>query len=225
MELSLRWAARSKQAHGEHRGALFGIVQGGMFPDLRRASLDGLMAIGFDGYAIGGLSVGEPKAEMLAVLDSLTQAMPVDRPRYLMGVGTPEDIIEAVRRGVDMFDCVLPTRNARNGYLFTSEGLIRIRNSRFQRDTSPLDPACDCYTCRYFSRAYLRHLDKTGEILGSRLNTIHNLHYFTDLMSRLRTAIEEERLRPFAESYFGGEDPAAPWPWQCDAAAPPAPRA
>jgi queuine tRNA-ribosyltransferase len=202
MELSLRWAARSKQAHSGNPAALFGIVQGGMYTHLRRISLDGLTAIGFDGYAIGGLSVGEPKAEMLAVLYGLTQHMPNDKPRYLMGVGTPEDIVEAVSRGIDMFDCVLPTRNARNGHLFTSEGVVRIRNSQYQNDTRPLDPACDCYTCRHYSRAYLRHLDKVGEILGARLNTIHNLHYYQTLMRGLRGAIEQQTLAAFIADFY-----------------------
>jgi queuine tRNA-ribosyltransferase len=202
MALSLRWAARSKQAHGDNPGALFGIVQGGMYPTLRQESLQGLVEIGFDGYAIGGLSVGEPKEEMLGVLDGLGPQMPADKPRYLMGVGTPEDIVEAVRRGIDMFDCVLPTRNARNGYLFTSHGMVRIRNSRYQRDTAPLDPDCDCYTCRHYSRAYLRHLDKTGEILGSRLNTIHNLHFYQRLMQGLRRAIGDGRLADFVADFY-----------------------
>jgi len=202
MELSLRWAARSKQAHDGNPAALFGIVQGGMYPQLRRESLAGLIDIGFDGYAIGGLSVGEPKSEMLAVLDALVPAMPEDRPRYLMGVGTPEDIVEAVRRGIDMFDCVLPTRNARNGHLFTSEGVVRIRNSQYQNDTRPLDPVCDCYTCRHYSRAYLRHLDKTGEILGARLNTIHNLHYYQTLMRGLRAAIADQSLGEFITDFY-----------------------
>jgi len=202
MELSLRWAARSKQAHGDNPAALFGIVQGGMYPQLRRESLQGLSKIGFDGYAIGGLSVGEPKSEMLAVLDALATEMPADKPRYLMGVGTPEDIVEAVRRGIDMFDCVLPTRNARNGHLFTSEGVIRIRNSQYQNDIRALDPACDCYTCRHYSRAYLRHLDKTGEILGARLNTIHNLHYYQTLMRGLRGAIADQSLAGFIADFY-----------------------
>lgn len=202
MELSLRWAARSKQAHGDHASALFGIVQGGMYPALREASLAGLAEIGFDGYAIGGLSVGEPKEEMLHILDALTPQMPEDKPRYLMGVGTPEDLVEAVRRGVDMFDCVLPTRNARNGYLFTSTGMVRIRNSQFQQDTRPLDENCDCYTCRNYSRAYLRHLDKAGEILGSRLNTIHNLYYYQKLMQGLRDAIATGGLEDFVADFY-----------------------
>ena len=202
MELSLRWAARSKQAHGDHASALFGIVQGGMYPALREISLAGLTEIGFDGYAIGGLSVGEPKEEMLHILDFLMPAMPQDKPRYLMGVGTPEDLVEAVRRGVDMFDCVLPTRNARNGYLFTSTGMVRIRNSQFQQDTRPLDENCDCYTCQNYSRAYLRHLDKAGEILGSRLNTIHNLYYYQKLMQGLRDAIATGGLEDFVADFY-----------------------
>ena len=202
MELSLRWAQRSKDAHQGNPSALFGIVQGGMYPELRAHSLRGLVDIGFDGYAIGGLSVGEPKAEMLKVLDALEPAMPLDKPRYLMGVGTPEDIVEAVRRGVDMFDCVMPTRNARNGHLFTSQGVVRIRNSQYQHDTSPLDPECECYTCQNYSRAYLRHLDKTGEILGARLNTIHNLYYYQHLMAGLRSAIESQNLESFIGDFY-----------------------
>ncbi|MGD8926458.1 MAG: tRNA guanosine(34) transglycosylase Tgt [Thioalkalispiraceae bacterium] len=202
MELSLRWAQRSKTAHGQNPSALFGIVQGGMYPHLRKESLDGLRQIGFDGYAIGGLSVGEPKEEMLKVLDKLTPEMPDDKPRYLMGVGTPEDLVEAVRRGVDMFDCVMPTRNARNGHLFTSEGVVRIRNSQYQDDIAPLDPECDCYTCRNYSRAYLRHLDKAGEILGARLNTIHNLHYYQNLMAGLRAAIQSGNLDTFIRDFY-----------------------
>jgi queuine tRNA-ribosyltransferase len=202
MELSLRWAERSKIAHGENPAALFGIVQGGMYPHLRKQSLDGLVKIGFDGYAIGGLSVGEPKEKMLKVLDNLAPDMPDDKPRYLMGVGTPEDLVEAVRRGVDMFDCVMPTRNARNGHLFTSQGVVRIRNSQYQDDTSPLDPECDCYTCRNYSRAYLRHLAKAGEILGARLNTIHNLHYYQHLMAGLREAIQSANLESFIRDFY-----------------------
>ncbi len=202
MELSLRWAARCKAAHGNHAGALFGIVQGGMYPALRQISLNGLTDIGFDGYAIGGLSVGEPKDEMLHILDNLVVQMPQDKPRYLMGVGTPEDLVEAVRRGVDMFDCVLPTRNARNGYLFTSTGMVRIRNSQFQHDTRSLDENCDCYTCRNYSRAYLRHLDKAGEILGARLNTIHNLYYYQKLMRGLRDAIAAGELESFVTDFY-----------------------
>ncbi len=202
MELSLRWAARSKQAHGDHGAALFGIVQGGMYEELRAQSLAGLKEIGFDGYAVGGLSVGEPKEDMLRVLDTLTPEMPADRPRYLMGVGTPEDIVEAVRRGIDMFDCVLPTRNARNGWLFTSEGAVKIRNSRYERDTGPVDPECGCYTCRNYSRAYLRHLSRCNEILGARLNTLHNLYYYQRLLSGLRDAIETGTLDDFVRRFY-----------------------
>jgi queuine tRNA-ribosyltransferase len=202
MELSLRWARRSKDAHGDNPNALFGIVQGGMHENLRDESLAGLTEIGFDGYAIGGLSVGEPKEEMLRVLDYLPRRMPADRPRYLMGVGKPEDIVEAVRRGIDMFDCVMPTRNARNGHLFTSFGVVKIRNSQNKTDTGPLDPTCDCYTCRHFSRAYLHHLDRCGEMLGAQLNTIHNLRYYQILMSGLRHAIETGTLQPFIDAFY-----------------------
>jgi len=201
MELSLRWAQRSREAHEGNPAALFGIVQGGMYPDLRRESLAGLTGIGFDGYAIGGLSVGETADERLAVLDGLEPVMPVDHPRYLMGVGTPEDIVEAVQRGIDMFDCVLPTRNARNGHLFTRYGTVKIRNARYRDDETPLDADCGCYTCRNYSRAYLRHLDKCGEILGARLNTIHNLHYYQELMAGLRLAIAERRLAGFVRDF------------------------
>lgn len=197
MELSLRWANRSKEAHRGNPSALFGIVQGGMYEDLRRKSLEGLAQIDFDGIAVGGLSVGEPKEEMLQVLDNLMPMMPKDKPRYLMGVGTPEDLIAGVLRGIDMFDCVLPTRNARNGHLFTSEGVVRIRNSGYKADLRPLDSSCDCYTCKNYTRAYLYHLDKCGEILGARLNTIHNLRYYQTLMFDLRTAIEQGKLDTF----------------------------
>lgn len=202
MELSLRWAKRSKEAHGDNPSALFGIVQGGMHEQLRQISLDGLMDIGFDGYAIGGLSVGEPKEDMLRILDFLAPVMPQDKPHYLMGVGRPEDLVEGVMRGVDMFDCVMPTRNARNGHLFVHQGVIKIRNSRFKTDTKPLDPYCDCYTCQNYSRAYLHHLDKTGEMLGPRLNTIHNLHYYQTLMSGLRQAIENNALTQFRQEFY-----------------------
>ncbi|MDO3382676.1 tRNA guanosine(34) transglycosylase Tgt [Gilvimarinus sp. SDUM040014] len=213
MELSLRWAARSKTAHGPSAAALFGIVQGGMYENLRSESLQGLVDIGFDGYAIGGLSVGEPKEDMLRVLEHLTPEMPAERPRYLMGVGKPADIVEAVRRGVDMFDCVMPTRNARNGHLFTSEGVIKIRNARHRHDTGPLDARCDCYTCTHFSRSYLHHLDKCGEILGAQLNTIHNLRYYQTLMAGLREALEEDTLDQFLSDFYGSqglEVPPAP---------------
>jgi queuine tRNA-ribosyltransferase len=202
MELSLRWAARSSQAHGDSPAALFGIVQGGMYPAQRQASLAGLQDIGFDGYAIGGLSVGEPKDEMLAVLEGLQPLMPVDKPRYLMGVGTPADLLEAVRRGVDMFDCVMPTRNARNGNIFTSRGVLKLRNARHKTSTLPLDETCNCYTCENFSRAYLHHLDKCNEILGSQLNTIHNLHFYQQHMAGIRRAIEERRLAQFAADFY-----------------------
>jgi queuine tRNA-ribosyltransferase len=202
MELSLRWAARSKVAHGDNSSALFGIVQGGMYEGLRRESAEGLKDIGFDGYAIGGLSVGEPLEERNEVLDATTHLLPTDRPRYLMGVGKPEDIIEAVRRGVDMFDCVIPTRNARTGFLYTRFGLLRIRNSRFTDDTRPVDETCGCYTCRNYSRSYLRHLDKCGEILGARLNTIHNLYYYQRLMREIREAIEAGRFEEYARTFF-----------------------
>jgi queuine tRNA-ribosyltransferase len=201
MELSLRWAERSKKAHEGNSNALFGIIQGGMYEDLRDKSLKGLTDIGFDGYAIGGLSVGEPKEDMLRILDHVPPQMPNDKPRYLMGVGTPEDLVDAVERGVDMFDCVMPTRNARNGWLFTRNGDIKLKNARYKTDTGPLDPECSCYTCRHFTRAYLHHLHRVGEILGSRLNTIHNLHYYQELMAGLRLAIEEGRLTRFAEEF------------------------
>jgi queuine tRNA-ribosyltransferase len=189
MRLSMRWARRSRDSHD---GVVFGIVQGGVYPQLREESVQALKSIGFDGYAIGGLAVGEPKEERLKVLQSIR--LPEDRPRYLMGVGTPEDIIEAVAAGLDMFDCVLPTRNARNGWLFTRHGDIRIRNARYRDDTAPLDERCACYTCRHYTRAYLYHLDKAKEILGARLNTLHNLHYYQELMRDLRLAVEENRL-------------------------------
>jgi len=203
MELSLRWAERSKIAHDDNPSALFGIIQGGMYEHLRDISLAGLKQIGFDGYAIGGLSVGEPKEDMLRVLDHIAGQMPVESPRYLMGVGTPEDLVEAVRRGMDMFDCVMPTRNARNGWLFTQNGTLKIRNARFAEDTAPVDPDCGCYTCRNYSRAYLRHLFRANEILGARLNTMHNLHYYQHLMSGLRKAIETKKLDDFVEKFYG----------------------
>lgn len=201
MELSLRWAARCKQSHHGNPNALFGIVQGGMYENLRRQSAAALVELGFDGYAIGGLSVGEPEAERNHVLDVTVPLLPADRPRYLMGVGKPLDIIEAVRRGIDMFDCVIPTRNARTGFLYTHNGIIKIRNARYREDTRPLDENCGCYTCRHYSRAYLRHLDKCGEILGARLNTIHNLYYYQDLMRLIREAIEQGRFETFAADY------------------------
>ncbi len=202
MRLSLRWAQRSKQAHGDNPAALFGIVQGGMYETLRQESVAGLVDIGFDGYAIGGLSVGEPKDEMMQVLDDVHPHLPQYKPRYLMGVGTPEDLVESVRRGIDMFDCVMPTRNARNGHLFTHYGVIKIRNSQHQYDTGPLDDQCGCYTCLNYSRSYLRHLDKCHEILGARLNTIHNLHYYLELMQSLRDAIEAGELENFVKQFY-----------------------
>ncbi len=202
MELSLRWAKRSKAAHGDSPSALFGIVQGGMYEHLRDVSLEGLTEIGFDGYAIGGLSVGEPKDEMMKVLSYITPKMPEDKPRYLMGVGKPEDLVEGVRRGVDMFDCVMPTRNARNGHLFTTEGVIKIRNAKHRHDTSTLDSECDCYTCTNFSRAYLHHLDKCQEMLGAQLNTIHNLRYYQRLMAGIRASLEEGTFDEFVQEFY-----------------------
>lgn len=202
MELSARWALRCQAAHGGHVGALFGIVQGGMCPALRRESLSRLAAIGFDGYAVGGLSVGEPEAERLQVLDAIGSELPVDHPHYLMGVGTPRDLVQGVARGIDMFDCVMPTRNARNGHLFTSQGVLKLRNAQYREDPRPLDPACDCYTCRNYSRAYLYHLDRCDEMLGPRLNTIHNLRYYHRLMARIRSAIEEDRYAAFASDFL-----------------------
>jgi len=201
MELSMRWAKRCKDAHQDKPGALFGIVQGGMYPALRLESLQALTDIGFDGYAIGGMSVGEPKEEMWEVLGVLLPQMPADKPRYLMGVGTPADLVQAVQYGVDMFDCVMPTRNARNAYLFTSKGLLKLRNSRYRDDLNPIDENCDCYTCKTFSRSYLHHMDKCKEMLGAQLNTIHNLHYYQKLMRDLRSAIEQGTLADFAKSF------------------------
>lgn len=210
MRLSLRWAERSKKAHGDNPAALFGIVQGGMYEHLRHESVAGLVDIGFDGYAIGGLSVGEPKDEMMATLDAVHPILSVDKPRYLMGVGTPEDLIEAVRRGIDMFDCVMPTRNARNGHIFTTSGVIKIRNSQYQFDTKPLDENCACYTCQNYSRSYLRHLDKCREILGARLNTIHNLHYYLSLMQEVRGAIENKVFEDYVKSFYQQRGKAVP---------------
>jgi queuine tRNA-ribosyltransferase len=201
MELSLRWAERSKRAHGDNGNALFGIVQGGMHEDLRDRSLAGLIDIGCDGYAIGGLSVGEPKREMRRILIHTAPRLPAGKPRYLMGVGTPEDIVEAVAAGIDMFDCVLPTRNARNGWIYTRHGTLKLRNAPYRDDIRPLDDACGCYTCRNFSRAYLHHLQKVNEILGAQLNTWHNLHYFLELMRGLRAAIGRGRLADFVGEF------------------------
>ncbi len=202
MELSLRWAQRSHAAHQGNPNALFGIVQGGVYEDLRARSLDGLATLGFDGYAVGGLSVGEPPEDRWRVLDFLADRLPADRPRYLMGVGTPADIVEAVRRGIDMFDCVMPTRNARNGHLFTHDGVVRIRNAVHESDTRPLDADCDCYTCRHYSRAYLRHLFRCNEILGARLNTIHNLRYYQALMHDIRAAVENGAFAGFRADFY-----------------------
>ncbi len=206
MELSLRWAARCNQAHGDNPAALFGIIQGGMSPAMRSASLAGLLEIGFDGYAVGGLSVGEPPAERLRVLDHLAGELPPEHPRYLMGVGKPTDIVEAVGRGIDLFDCVMPTRNARNGHLFVRGGVLRIRNARYKNDETPLDPGCRCYTCQHYSRAYLHHLERCNEILGARLNSIHNLTFYQDLMRGLREAIAGGRFQAFAARFSAQED-------------------
>jgi queuine tRNA-ribosyltransferase len=205
MERSMRWAARSFDYYYRHAppGGLFGIVQGGMYPALRLASLESLMARDWPGFAVGGLAVGEPEEERLRILEQVVPHMPGNRPRYLMGVGRPEDIVAAVLRGIDMFDCVMPTRHARNGHLFTATGVINIRNAAHQFDTGPVDPQCSCYTCRHYSRAYLRHLDRCNEILGSRLNTIHNLHYYLELMRTLRAAIAADSLSDWSCSYLG----------------------
>jgi queuine tRNA-ribosyltransferase len=206
MRLSLRWAERSRRAHDGNRNALFGIVQGGMHEALRDQSLAGLVGIGFDGYAIGGLSVGEPKRDMLRVLRHTAPQLPADRPRYLMGVGTPQDIAAAVAAGIDLFDCVLPTRNARNGWVYTRKGVIKLRNARYRTEVEPLDERCACYTCRNFSRAYLHHLQRMNEILGARLNTLHNLHYYQELMRSLREAIAARRLPDLLEEMRQARD-------------------
>ena len=210
MELSLRWAKRSKDEHGDNPSALFGIIQGGMYEGLRDISLAGLEDIGFDGYAIGGLSVGEPKDEMIKVLDHTTNQIPADKPRYLMGVGKPEDIVEAVRRGIDMFDCVMPTRNARNGHMFITSGVVKIRNAVHKTDIGPLDEKCDCYTCKNYSRSYLHHLDKCNEILGARLNTIHNLRYYQRIMQGLRDAIAANNLDAFVTEFYAQKEMPVP---------------
>jgi queuine tRNA-ribosyltransferase len=207
MQLSLRWAQRSRAEFDrlgeiqDRRNALFGIVQGGMYEPLREESLAGLTAIGFDGYAIGGLSVGEPKEDMLRILQHTTPQLPRDRPRYLMGVGTPADLIDGIAAGIDMFDCVMPTRNARNGWLFTRHGDLKLRNARYRNDTGPLDPTCSCPTCRQFSRAYLHHLQRVNEILGARLNTVHNLYYYLGLMRDAREAIAAGRFEAFRKAF------------------------
>lgn len=217
LELSLRWGQRCVDEHNRlgSTNALFGIIQGSMYADLRQQSLDGLLKIGFDGYAIGGLSVGEPKDEMMDVLDYMPNAMPADKPRYLMGVGKPEDIVEAVRRGVDMFDCVMPTRNARNGHYFVTgdtdnAGVVRIRNSQYRNDEGPLDPECDCYTCQNFSRAYLYHLNKCKEMLGAQLATIHNLRYYQRLMQGIRDAIEQDNFDAFVNEFYSKRGQTTP---------------
>lgn len=206
MELSMRWAKRCRSAHGNSEAALFGIVQGGMFKELRDESLQRLIEIGFDGYALGGLSVGEPKDQMRKIVKYCGERMPSEKPRYLMGVGTPQDIVYAVSQGIDMFDCVMPTRNARNGHIFTSQGLLRLRNKRYRNDGKPLDVNCNCYTCKNFSRAYLHHLDKCKEMLGAQLNTIHNLSYYQSLMSGLRGAIEKGRLTAFVNEFLADQN-------------------
>ena len=216
LQLSLRWAKRCKTHHHDqlkNTNALFGIIQGGMYEDLRDESLNGLLEVGFDGYAIGGLSVGEPKDEMIKVLDYLPNKMPHDKPRYLMGVGKPEDIVEGIRRGIDMFDCVMPTRNARNGHYFVTDGLVRIRNSKYRHDQSPLDPHCDCYTCKNFTRAYLYHLEKCGEMLASMLGTIHNLRYYQRFTQDIRNALDHGTFDEFVTDFYtrrGLEVPACP---------------
>ncbi len=202
MELSLRWAKRSKLAHGDNPAALFGIIQGGMYQQLRDESLTGLVEIGFDGYAIGGLSVGEPTETMLEILQPTAAKMPADKPRYLMGVGTPEDLVESVCHGIDMFDCVMPTRHARNGFLFTESGTLRLRNAKHKNSTLPIEETCDCYTCQNYSVSYLHHLDKAKEMLGSRLNTIHNLHYYQTLMCQMRDAIANNSLEQFTRQFY-----------------------
>ncbi|GLI33781.1 queuine tRNA-ribosyltransferase [Desulforhabdus amnigena] len=202
MERTVRWARRCKDAHTREDQALFGIVQGSVFMDLREACLEKLVEIGFDGYALGSLSVGESKEQMLEVLETMAPRLPASHPRYLMGVGTPEDLVEGVRLGVDMFDCVMPTRNARNGMLFTSWGSIQIKNSGYAEDRNPIEPGCTCYTCRHFSRAYLRHLFMARELLAYRLNTIHNLHYYLNLMAGMRKAIEQGRFEEWRKEFY-----------------------
>lgn len=212
MEMSLRWAQRSRDQFDklENPNALFGIVQGGVFEDLRDVSVEGLTKIGFDGYAVGGLAVGEPKEDMHRILEHTCPQLPEDKPRYLMGVGKPEDLVEGVRRGIDMFDCVMPTRNARNGHLFVTGGVVKIRNAQHKTDTGPLDPHCDCYTCKNYSKSYLHHLDRCNEILGARLNTIHNLRYYQRLMASIRKAIDEDRFDTFVEEFYARRDREVP---------------
>lgn len=212
MEMSLRWAQRSRNHFDEleNKNALFGIIQGGVYEDLRDISVEGLTGIGFDGYAVGGLAVGEPKEDMHRILEHTCPKLPEDKPRYLMGVGKPEDLVEGVRRGIDMFDCVMPTRNARNAHLFVTGGVIKIRNAKHKTDATTLDPECDCYTCRNYTKAYLYHLDKCNEILGARLNTIHNLRYYQRLMASIRKAIEEDRFDVFVEEFYARRDREVP---------------
>ena len=211
MELSLRWAERSKRAHEGNDAALFGIVQGGVHEPLRDQSAAGLQAIGFDGYAIGGLAVGEPEEERNRILDHMHPILPQDRPRYLMGVGRPEDLVEGVARGVDMFDCVMPTRNARNGHYFTSFGTVRIRNARYEKDMQPIEPGCGCHACRNgFTRAYLRHLDRCNEMLAPMLGTLHNLWYYEKLMADIRAAIEQGCFDDFRQAFYAARGTSAP---------------
>ena len=212
MERSIRWADRSRNEFDrqENPNALFGIVQGGVYEDLRDVSVEALTKIGFDGYAVGGLAVGEPKEDMHRILEHTCPQLPEDKPRYLMGVGKPEDLVEGVRRGIDMFDCVMPTRNARNGHLFVTGGVIKIRNAKHKTDTTPLDPECDCYTCQNYSKSYLHHLDRCNEILGARLNTIHNLRYYQRIMASIRKALEEERFEQFVEEFYARRDREVP---------------
>ncbi|CAN4278479.1 tRNA guanosine(34) transglycosylase Tgt [Pseudoxanthomonas sp. LjRoot125] len=211
MELSLRWAERSKRAHEGNDAALFGIVQGGVHHDLRSRSADGLKGIGFDGYAIGGLAVGETEEERNAMLEHTCPQLPTDQPRYLMGVGRPEDLVEAVARGVDMFDCVMPTRNARNGHYFTSFGTVRIRNSKYEHDLQPIEPGCGCYACRNgFTRSYLRHLDRCNEMLAPMLGTLHNLWYYQQVMAQMRAAIAEGRFQAFRDGFYAARGAAVP---------------
>ncbi len=212
MEMSLRWAKRSRDKFDDLKNpnALFGIVQGGVYEDLRDVSLEGLTNIGFDGYAVGGLAVGEPKEDMHRILRHVLPKLPTDKPRYLMGVGKPEDLVEGVRRGVDMFDCVMPTRNARNGHLFTTFEIVKIRNAKHKMDTSPLDSECDCYTCKNYTRGYLHHLDKCNEILGARLNTIHNLRFYQRVMQELRDAIDENRLEEYVNEFYARQGKEVP---------------
>lgn len=212
MEMSLRWAQRCRDHFDQlgNKNALFGIVQGGVFEELRQVSLDGLKNIGFDGYAVGGLAVGEPKEDMHRILEFTCPQLPTDKPRYLMGVGKPEDLVEGVRRGIDMFDCVMPTRNARNGHLFVTDGIVKIRNAKYRDDVTPLDPECDCYTCKHYTKSYLHHLDKCNEILGARLNTIHNLRYYQRLMAKIRQRIEEGTFDEFVQEFYAARGREVP---------------